>query len=485
MKHPVRRLLVRLSQAPFLLAPLILSSIILAGCDESTTVTEPTSTAELAFRNSVTDPPSDWKGPLFELSHEYPATLPAGGEDLPWLAIEVDFEDKNPVFEGPWEEYIRSIFAYVTRGQDPNLTNESGFITNIEGQDAWFHVPWMAYNPNAGREYIHGCTSERVASVADLDGNGAQEVFTLMLDLNTQEPPRTTQRFETWAVGMYNEYAGHAIGQAFPSSGKATVIEKNGQTLPAGLPFPVGSAVVKVLFTTATEEDAPFLKGAPTWTVDRHVATSDTTFGCDRAPQTVRLVQMDVAVSDPRSPTRWVFGTFAYNGNLPGATAMERMDPVGIQYGNDPQSCPAVPSAESQPVYQSVLNDSISIYEHNGCGRRLAGPVDNPLASCMSCHAAAFTAPMNTLDKMGTNIPPIFYYESMCQQYDSINMRYFGNRKYPEPYGNPAYAEDIPLDFSLQLLVAFEQYKVYSINGKPDDCKPANVSHDTVDNTCK
>ena len=88
-----------------------------------------------------------------------------------------------------------------------------------------------------------------------------------------------------------------------------------GSPMPAGLPFPEGTVVAKLLFTTAPVECAPFLHGAPEWQVNRHQVDAATNrYLCERDVQTVRLIQMDVAVVDPRSPTRWVYGTFAYDG---------------------------------------------------------------------------------------------------------------------------------------------------------------------------
>ena len=451
------------------------------------------SAADLAFRNSVDEAPADYQGTKFELSHDYPSALPKGGEDMPWLQIEVSFDDPAPKYEGLWEDYANTIFEYVTRDQDSLPINEIGWRTKLNGKTAWYHVPWMAYDPNAGREFAHGCTSERVASQADLDGDGSHEAFGMghVLFVGQDQdgkPSPTTTRFETWAVGMYNAYAGYAIGQVFPASGEAqVVVDLNGKTVPKGLPFPVGSCVVKTLFTTASEEDAPFLKEAPEWIVHRHVETSDTTFGCDRELQPVHLVQMDVAVVDPRSPTGWVFGTFAYGYDSTKTSWKARMQSVGIQYGNDPQSCPAVSPDSSARIHQSVLNEGISIYQHYGCGNRLDGPVDNPLSSCMSCHAAAFTAPLDKIDDMHPktgNIPPLFYFPTMCDTADELNKDYFANRRFPESY-NERLKDDIPLDFSLQLWVAFDQYKKFAINGQPDNCVPANTGHDTVENQCQ
>ncbi|MFK7786119.1 MAG: hypothetical protein AB8B56_13440 [Crocinitomicaceae bacterium] len=429
---------------------------------------ETESASYYAFRNSVNPPPDGWDGPVFELSDNYPTQLPAGGDDMPWMKIDVDFNDKNPDWStGPWKDYIDAIIQYAFQGQDPNLTNESGWKSTVGGKDMWFHVPWMAYSPSAGREFIHGCTSERIASISDFDGD--MIVASGIGKLQHSNDPNAVTHFETWAVGMYNEYAGYAFSQLFPESGVPTI---GADGLPKGLPFPNGSCVIKTLFTTATDKEVPFLVNAPEWTVNRHVLEGDTTYLCKRKPQAVHLVQVDVAVVDPRSPTNWVFGTFAYNGTLDGETALDRLDPVGIQFANDPETFPAVPMESSVAAYQSVLNNTMDIYEHFGCHGRLCGPVDNPQASCMSCHGGSYTAPMDQLDEMGTNIPAIFGFDGMCEVYSPQNVAFFGNRKYPEPYYPGMYEDAIPLDFSLQVQVAFTQYKLFNLQGYPDKCEP-------------
>ena len=104
------------------------------GGDDSTNVVVAPTAAELAFRNSVEPPIPGWTGPVFELSHDYPSTLPSGGDQMPWLAIDVSFDDKDPIWNGsPWVEYMQVILNYVREGQDPELTSDAGFDVNVDG----------------------------------------------------------------------------------------------------------------------------------------------------------------------------------------------------------------------------------------------------------------------------------------------------------------------------------------------------------------
>jgi hypothetical protein len=178
-------------------------------------------------------------------------------------------------------------------------------------------------------------------------------------------------------------------------------------------------------------------------------------------------------VRDDRSPTGWVYGTFAYNGTIADPDVWKRMSPVGLQWGSDPQTFPAVDSASSRPVSESVIAP-INIYQHLGCEGRLAGPVDNRESSCISCHQGAFkAAPVTKVDTMpgsssSGNIPPIFGFTDMCTAHTPANMTYFSNIRYPQQYPPfpGVHGEMINLDSSLQAQVAYGQYAVWYNTGR-------------------
>jgi hypothetical protein len=144
--------------------------------------------------------------------------------------------------------------------------------------------------------------------------------------------------------------------------------------------------------------------------------------------------------------------------------------PLGIQYGADPWTFPAVPKAESVPAQQSVLNPGVKIYEHFGCNQRLAGPVDNSQSSCMSCHGSAFAAPRGAVSNMGVNVPPSFGFNGMCTQYSAMNAAYFDNIIAPQKFASGTFPDALPLDTSLQLEVAFQQYGQFNTFKAPAAC---------------
>ncbi|WP_213803141.1 hypothetical protein [Granulicella sp. dw_53] len=361
----------------------------------------------------------------------------------------------------------------MKQDQDPNLANEVGWKVKVGGKTRWFNVPWMAYDPTAGREYVHGTTNERTATLSDLVNHNPHALTFFAGE--TEACKRTYPwGFESWSVGYYNEYGGYALSQAIPPTGIPRMGEYLGSAIPAGLPFPTGTVVVKILTSSVPPDCVPFLKNSPAWQIDRHALTAKNGYSCEREVQTSHVVQVDVAVVDPRSPTRWVYGTFAYDGTVSGNNFWEHLVPVGLQWGSDPWTFPAVPESASLPLQQSAINTDIKTFQHLGCRDRLAGPVDNPASSCTSCHASAYAAPHNAINTMGINVPPSFGFSGMCQSFSLENSAYFQNQNAPQGFPGGNFPDAFTMDTSLQLAVAFTQYANFHINHEPNACSNPN-----------
>lgn len=448
-------------------------------------IAAPGQAAEYAYRNATTAPPPGWTGPVFELSHDYPRQHPGTCPETvcTWLALDVEFPNgvapTAPDWSQPvWNEYISRILRYLQEGQDAQLSNAAGFRAEVNGRTRWFHVPWMAYDPTAGREFVHGLTNERTAHLADLLGDEVGDGEGSGTHLLEGTLPSCAQRnvhgFESWSVGFYNEWGGWSLGQAFGPDGRPRVGEYMGTPMPEGLPFPEGTVVAKVLTTSAPVDCVPFLVNSPEWQVDRHAQDASGRYTCEREVQMSRVVQVDVAVVDLRSPTRWVYGTFAYDGTVQGDDFWDRLVPVGLQWGADPLSFPAVPQAQSRPVQQSVLNHAMRTFQHFGCNGRLAGPVDNALSSCVSCHSSAFAAPGGAPSVMGTNVPDSFGFPGICTVNSRDNENYFQTIAAPMSYSGGQFPDALSLDTSLQLAVAFTEYGYYNTQGAPRPCQNPN-----------
>jgi hypothetical protein len=424
--------------------------------------------AREAFRDSTDAAPPGWNGPVFKLSREYPRTMPSC--EAPWLKRNVSFDEPNPQWSPEWQAYVQDIVNYVKEGQNADLPNDPGWKVAVNGQTRWFHVPWMAYDGQRGREFVHGLTNELSTAQSTFRGVGrgtGLHALGAVAKVDGVDP-----LFETWSIGMYNPCGAWSLGQVFPPSGAPAVFRQGARNFARGMPFPEGTLVIKLLNTTAGEAAVPYMKGAPTWQANAHVQTGLTTYAtCDRQVRNVHLVQIDLAVVDPRSPTRWVYSTLAYDGTLPGATVWDRMRPLGVQWGSDPGTFPAVPASRSRPLRETILAP-VGTPEHYGCGKRLAGVVDQANSSCVACHMGAYAAGTpGALNQQGVNIPPIFNFPGMCTEWNLGNMQYFSDYKYPAAFPGGQFDDAIPLDSSLQVAVAFAQYGAFRNPKNPQNGK--------------
>jgi hypothetical protein len=357
---------------------------------------QPGSPATPVFPDAHDPPPSGWTGPVFKLSQNYPTTQPAAGSQ-PWKAF--DFRTQGT-------QYLRAVLNYALDG---NQAVE--FDGNRNAVRKWYHTPWL-HATNLGREFIHGLTRERSSRPRELHPNQAST-------------------FANYAVGFYNPAGGYVIGQVWKDPDNPD---------PAAARFPDGTVGFKLLFTTATVSEVPYLTNAFEW--DAHISATGSS--STRTVQKVRLLQIDIAVRDSRanSTTGWVFGTFAYDGTAPGATPWDRMAPIGLTWGNDPSLTPTAFSGGARPAESVILNRVVGHTQHLGWLERLNGPVDNPRSSCLSCHSTAQDEPVSGA-LPGASLS------------NAQKMRWFRNIQ----AGSPFDAGQVSLDYSLQLSVGIERFR--------------------------
>ncbi len=338
------------------------------------------------FPNAHNPPPTGWSGPVFELRQDYPQTLPSAGSQ-PWLQFS---------FRTQPNEYLRAVLNYALEGN-----KEVDFVVRNNTVRGWYHAPWM-HPGAAGREFIRGLTRERSSRPRELH-------------------PDQASTWENWAVSVYNPRGGYTLGRVWRDANAPD---------PTMSKFPSGAVSAKLIFTQAPVSEVPYLAGSVEWQADIDRAT-------DNGPRpTLRLLQVDVAVRDTRatSTTGWVFGTFVYDGNAPGATPWERLVPVGLMFGNDPSKL-----GNTQALVQSKINNGLQIPQHLGFEKRLNGPVDNPRSSCLSCHSTAQVR-ANLSETTRGAIPPA------GATIDTLRL-YFRNIKSGQPFDTGA----LSLDYSLQL----------------------------------
>ena len=299
-------------------------------------------------------PPRGWTGPIFELSQSYPAQAPAP-EDVPWKRI--DFRQQPA-------EYLNAVITYCFEG---NI--EIDFVGQKNAVRKWYHAPWLHWGPN-GREFVHGLTHERLSRSYELA-------------VGQKDPVRN------YAVGLYNAPGGYTIGQVWRDPDDPN---------PFAATFPEDTASFKLLFTTATKEQVPYLAGAPEWVADIDHGGTAAAVNSTK----VRLLQIDVAVKDKRSSAGgWIFGTFHYDADVSGVSPWQKIRPLTLMWGNDPDLTESAYVMGQAPKESWVNPESpIVRYRQNppagatpprvlGWAGRGNGPVDNPLSSCISCHSQA------------------------------------------------------------------------------------------------
>jgi hypothetical protein len=300
-----------------------------------------------------------WKGPTFQASLDYPASRPAA-EAYPWLAVRVEADPAA---------YLRKVLDYVIEGNE-----QVDWRVQDNAVRKWFHAPWMTFNKN-GREPIRGLTKERSSEIGELDAKQASRV-------------------RNWAVAIYNAPGGYTLGQVWrnPRGPSTWRVE-----------FPVGTVSAKLLFSEVDPAQCDLVNcpQALVWKAAVKGRAPDKpesdVFGCLAEPQEVRLLQLDLAVRDDRTPTAsgWVFGTFYFDAAQPGAKWHEKLVPGGVMWGNDPDLTHAAYEAGERPKSGWVNPVAAARFARSRkCGEmglrgRVNGPVDNPLSSCLSCHSRA------------------------------------------------------------------------------------------------
>jgi len=369
-------------------------------------------------------PPTDqYDGKLFRLRQEYPDEKPGDNQIPEFLRIPFD---QNGDGQQNWKKYLLAVRDYCFEGNIDTervpvdkRTYSSDWNLWDNQKRKWFHAPWQHFGPN-GREGIHGLTREATAQPKQL---AASQV----------------DRFQTYAVGFYNQFGGYTIGQVWHNHYGPNA---------SAAPFPVGTVACKVLFTQATPEQVPYLTNPIEWKAFAEIQDHKKH---TRKVQTLRLLQMDVMVRDSRAEringTGWVFGTFCYNGTLGNPDRWYNLVPVGLQWGADPDLADGeVNPLPTQTIInpklkQTVINLSHELPpQHLGWGGRLNGPADYFASSCISCHS---TAQYPVIAAM----IPEFKRSSPEARGSPRWMHWFRNLKCGDPFSHEAKS----LDFSLQL----------------------------------
>ena len=380
-------------------------------------------------REAVFQKPAGATG--FIPSMGYPTTLPGPGE------MSGEWNKINPTDSNRWREYLYAVLKYAYEG---NL--EVDFDVTRNPVRRWYHAPWMHRKLKTeprnkaekmgfgGREWVHGLTQERYAPFKELSIDSKSSTLT-----------------KNWGISMYNEIGGYTLGQIWDRVCR--------DDLNTAIMFSPGTIAFKLIFTSATDKEVKYLEGSPTWAANIHPSIPEDT-------TRLRLIQIDLMVRDTKvdHTTGWVFGTFVVDGRrgmapeLHGLATGSTMDtgwlcvyPVGIAWGNDPVQA----KNEKAPLVEQFIDTNIQgmIRRQMGWRGRLNGPVDNPNASCVSCHAQS----QYTLNPAKQAPSPTALFTNNAS--DKELVRYFAKNLKPHQAFDNGY---ISLDYSLQLLSGMASY---------------------------
>ena len=327
-------------------------------------------TPQTPFCDALMPPIPNWTGHVFQLSQNYPTT--SGPDAQPWL----QFDPKTQP-----DQYLTAVLSYIFEG-NIQADTESSFDPRLNAVRGWYNAPWQDVGIN-GREFIHGLTRERVSRPHEL-------------------APEQVHEWNNYAVGFYNAPGGMIIGRVW---------QDHGDPDPTAALFPNGTVATKLIFTTASEAEVPYLKGSPQWQAYVYANPNDPApkATSPRAVLSLRLLQIDIAVKDDRlsDTTGWVFGTFVYGsgpGGQGGGSGWTNVSSVGVIWGNDPGY------SGTGPLSQTWLNPAVHM-PHVGYQGRLNGPIDNPASSCLSCHSTAEVPSGTMVPPTGVN--PAFWFQNI------------------------------------------------------------------------
>jgi hypothetical protein len=370
-------------------------------------------------------PPNQYEGRVFKLSQDYPK-VPPDASQIPAFCKN-DFEDVKT----NWRQYLLDVRAYCFKGNVLGGNVEDDWRVENNEENKWYHMPWQHYGPS-GREGIHGLTKEAPVQVRQLAWS------------------QTYTGGQTYAIGFFNAFGGYTIGQVWKDHEHPD--DRN-------IRFPDGTVICKVLFVDVPPQQVPFLNPPLPWQgyiTDNYQSTN-------RSIRTLALIQMDIMVRHEHAPNGWLFGTFQYNGQVKADKPWDKLVPVGLQWGNDPevtenQSNPQpVQTIINPKIKESVINPDARELPptHLGWNGRLNGPVDNPMSSCMSCHMTA-EAPQKS------EISPLF--EPNPPAPGSAEwMRWFQNLKCGERFDKDKPTRST--DFCLQMAISLQNFRSWRNEG--------------------
>jgi len=227
--------------------------------------------------------------------------------------------------------------------------------------------------------------------------------------------------------------------------------------------------VIKTLFATASVEQIPSQRGAPEWQAEI-AEKPDKPQPRNNFASTLRLIQMDIATANTAAPLGWVFGTFWYNGlglkdeyEESVREGWNRLMPVGLMWGNDPELTQAKWKAGERPKESWINPEATQLLKTLGGTRpflgwndRMNGPADGFISACMSCHSVAqVNVPPPPPEPLPVPPPPVENPKGVyTPEDDKVTMKWFRNI----PAGEPFTPGATSTDYNMQVRSGLKNY---------------------------
>jgi hypothetical protein len=335
--------------------------------EESTVPNDP-----FLVNNGLIPPQTQYQGPLFSLSHDWPSQALPNLIDPPWTKA----TGGGAITTQNAAAYLAALKQYVSPNARRLLLDYKDWDAS---QARWYNEPWLG----SLRESIHGAYPAGQFSPDTFPGTGLKNTF------------------DSHVLTYYDERAAYTLYKVWGAGATTPAVE------PANFQFPEGSVVVKVAVFLSDDPAMqknwwPVTDGAASWPIFTAIPAQ---YPAPATVLTAYVMQFDIIVKDSvASPrTGWVFSTLVYDKKAAG-DAWDKMVPLGAMWGNDPEIDSSAKKPE--PLQETWINPAAPKYstETLGWGGRLSGPNDgarndiqvgkktldgHPDSSCISCHGPA------------------------------------------------------------------------------------------------
>lgn len=427
----------------------------------------------LPFENAYLSIPdtSKYGGKTFVLNHDYPVMGSVKDEIYPWKKA----TGNSLITKENANKYVQSLKDYVSPDMKKLLFDYDNKKSNKAKQN-WYQSIWLGQV----REPIHGMYVGSNFDARTLGATQKENLTTYVYTLYNKKSAQTLHNI--WGTDSINAY-------------------KPNLTNVSKTQYEEGSVIVKFAFVNYDNgtNDWETLSGAATWDVytDVHPGHSSAKKGATPCIRKLKLMQFDIIVKDTTAApeTGWVFSTLVYDKNASGATSWDKMVPLGVIWGNNPQIAKSissvnaladavVPAPIDHLLTENWINPNAPSYAKQtlGWGGRLSGPNDGAVfstgpvttstsgkkftnggvstISCLGCHSTAQYKQQSFLIPIVFSTPSGYGTPLVLDPGSTLWNRYFRNNNGKTPFDSGSISLDYDMVTSFKAIPAWLEAKI-------------------------